>query len=198
MPRFETTQLDHDLLYDRWITFGAWLRERRRITGLTQAETALALRVSRRQWIRYEHGSKMLRKRFKAAARILNVPLETMLDRAAYKVSRRRNDIKGHLGKIGDHLSAGKTYVAVLELLRLNDRIVANTTVGGRIGGGPQATEFAQAVALVDRLPNGLFKLLLDAMQQRTEDKQKEPKMDHQDRNRFRWKCIEALQGQSA
>src|SRR5260370_3119496 len=194
MPRFETTKLDHDLLYDRWITFGAWLRQRRRIAGLTQAETALAVGVSRRQWILYEHGSKMLRKRFKAAAPILNVPLETMLNRAAYKVSPRLNDIKGHLGTIEDHLSAGKTYLAVLELLRLNDRIAAKKQLVKRIGLGPQATEFAQAVAAVGRLPPELFNLLLNAMQGRTKDKKKEPKMDPRDRNRLRAKCIEALQ----
>src|SRR5260370_22687905 len=94
MPRFETTRLDHDLLYDRWIIFGAWLRGRRRIAGLTQAEIALAVGVSRRQWILYEHGSKMLRKRFEAAAPILKVPLETMLNRAAYKVSQAQRHKK--------------------------------------------------------------------------------------------------------
>src|SRR5258708_9108816 len=138
MPRFETTRLDHDLLYDRWIIFGAWLRGRRRIAGLTQAEIALAVGVSRRQWILYEHGSKMLRKRFKAAAPILNVPLETMLNRAAYKVSPRLNDIKGHLGTIEDHLSAGKTYPAVLELLILNHRIAPKTQLAKRTAPAPQ------------------------------------------------------------
>src|SRR5260370_37080603 len=104
----------------------------------------------------------MMRKRFEAVAPILKVPLETKLNRAAYKVSPRLNDIKGHLGTIEDHLSAGKTYLGVLELLRLNDRIAAKKQLVKRIGLGPQATEFAQAAAAVGRFPPEISSMLLN------------------------------------
>src|SRR5205814_8330520 len=99
MPRYEITDLDRSFKDDRWTFFGPWLRSRRLIAGLTQAEAAEEAGVSRRQWIRYEQGSKMLRKRIKRIAAVINVPEQRMLDRAGYKVSARRNDVKGHLSR---------------------------------------------------------------------------------------------------
>src|SRR5437762_6590925 len=104
MPRYEITELDHSFKDDRWTYFGPWLRWRRLMAGLTQDEIATLVGVSRRQWIRYEQGSKMLRKRIKRIAAALNVPEQNMLDRAGYKVSRRRNDVQGHLRRIGDQI----------------------------------------------------------------------------------------------
>ena len=138
MPRYEITELDHSFKDDRWTYFGPWLRWRRLMAGLTQDEIATLVAVSRRQWIRYEQGSKMLRKRIKRIAAALNVPEQNMLDRAGYKVSRRRND--------------------------------------------------------VDRLSAEFFNLLLNVMTESKEDKLKEAIMHPRDRNRFRDRCIEALQ----
>lgn len=195
MPRTKLTELEREFLYDRWKMFGSWLRTKRLMRGATQDEISKVVGVSRNQWIRYERGSKMFRKRMEVVARALNVPLETMLGRAGYKVSRRRNDVKGRLGKIGDMLFAGATDMAILELLRLNDKIAASRNGVMRRGGGLEATEFAEAVVLVNTLPAGLFELLLDAMQSRIKDKMNEPKMPPSDRNLIRKKCLEALQG---
>jgi transcriptional regulator with XRE-family HTH domain len=197
MPRLETTSLDQDFLYDRWRIFGAWLRSRRRMTGKTQAEAAEAAGISRRQWIRYEQGAKMLRKRVERVARIINVPLETMLERAGYKASRRMNDVKGRLDKISDMLFAGTTYMAIVELLRLNDRIILNRNGVGQIRGGPEAVEFCRVIRSVNALPARLYELLWKVMEEMSKDKKKEPRMDPRERNRLERKCIEALRGKS-
>ena len=198
MPRVKITALEHDYLYDRWRVFGAWLRSRRLMTGQTQDEVAQALGISRHQWLRYERGSKMLRKRVEKAAPIVNVALETMLERAGYKASPRMNDVNGRLAKISDMLFAGTTHLAIVELLRLNDQVAPNKDNVRRIGGGPEASEFCRIVTEVSALQEPLFELLRNAMQERSKDKKKEPKLDPRDRNRLRRKCIEALQGKSA
>ncbi len=193
MPRFEITDLDRSFKDDRWTYFGPWLRSRRLIAGLTQDEAAQAAGVSRRQWIRYEQGSKMLRKKIKRAAAVLNVPEQRMLDRAGYKVSRRRNDVNGHLGRIKDHLYAGKDEVAIIDLIKLRDRMLGPK--GYRpIGVGTEGVEFAKLVVSIDQLSAEFFNLLLDVMQESQEEKLNEEIMHPRDRNRFRDRCIEALQ----
>ena len=193
MPRFEITDLDRRFKDDRWTYFGPWLRSRRLIAGLTQDEAAQAAGVSRRQWIRYEQGSKMLRKKIKRAAAVLNVPEQRMLDRAGYKVSRRRNDVNGHLGRIKDHLYAGKDEVAIVDLIKLRDRMLGPK--GYRpIGVGTEGFEFAKLVVSIDQLSAEFFNLLLDVMQESQEKKLNEEIMHPRDRNRFRDRCIEALQ----
>ncbi|MGH9929906.1 MAG: helix-turn-helix domain-containing protein [Pyrinomonadaceae bacterium] len=107
MPRRKRTELDHDFLYDRWKIFGEWLTLQRYHRGFTQNQAAKALGISRQQWIRYELGAKVLRKRMPAMAKTLNVSLEKMLDRADYKASPKRNAAKDRLGRIYDLLCAG-------------------------------------------------------------------------------------------
>src|SRR6266481_8822494 len=195
MPRTKRTELEHNFIYARWETFGLWLRSRRQMRGITQIEIAQIVGVSRRQWIRYEQGSKMYRKRMKIVAAALNVPLETMLDRAGYKVSPMRNDVKGRLAKIGVLLFAGATKFAILELLRLNDRIAETKKNVRPRGAGLDATDFASAVWSVNGLRQDLFELLLSTMQARAEDKRNEPKMRPSDRNRLWKKCLDAIDG---
>ncbi len=126
-------------------------------------------------------------------ARTLNVPLETMLERAGYKTSPRRNDVKGRLGRMAEILFVGRLEFAVLELLRLNERISGNKGGVAPRPGGLSATDFANAVMLVDRLPTNLFDVLLHAMQERAGDKSSEPKTLTSQNNLIRKKCIEAL-----
>ncbi len=194
MPRFELTDLDRSFKDDRWTYFGPWLRSRRLIAGLTQDEAAQAAGLSRRQWIRYEQGSKMLRKRIKRVAAAINVPEQTMLIRADYKVSRRRNDVNGHLGKIKDHLYAGKDDVAIVDLIKLRDRMLGHRKGYRPLGVGTQGVEFAKLVVSIDQLSAEFFNLLLSVMQESQEEKLKEAIMHPRDRNRFRDRCIEALQ----
>lgn len=194
MPRYEMTDLDRSLKDDRWTYFGPYLRERRLIAGLTQEEAATAAGVSRRQWICYEQGSKVLRKKIKRVAAALNVPEQTMLDRAGYKVSPKRNDVNGHLRRIGDHLYAGRDDVAIVDLIKLRDRMLGHRKGYRPLGVGTEGVEFAKLVVSVDRLSAEFFNLLLDVMQESKEDKLKEAIMHPRDRNRFRDRCIEALQ----
>jgi len=194
MPRFEISDVDRSFKDDRWTYFGPWLRSRRLIAGLTQDEAAQAAGLSRRQWIRYEQGSKMLRKRIKRIAAVINVPEQRMLDRAGYKVSARRNDVKGHLSRIGDHLYAGKDTAAFVDLVTLRDRMLGHRKGYRPLGLGTDGVEFAKVVVSIDGLPAEFFNLLLDMMQESQEDKLKEEIMHPRDRNRFRDRCIEALQ----
>ena len=126
-------------------------------------------------------------------ARTLNVPLETLLARAGYRTSPRRNDVKGRLARMSDMLFVGALDFAVLELLRLNERIVGSKGGVAPRAGGLSATDFANAVMLLDRLPTNLFGLILHAMQHRADDKPREPKTLTSQTHRIRKKCIEAL-----
>jgi transcriptional regulator with XRE-family HTH domain len=199
MPRKKRTQLDHDFLYERWRIFGNWLTLQRLDRGLTQNEAAKAVKVSRQQWLRYESGAKVLRKRMPAMATALDVSLEKMLDRAGYKTSPKRNAAKDRLGGIHRLLCAGKIDLAILSLLRLNDRIEGNDSIeGGRTGRGPKAggvaaTNFARAVALLDELPDWLLELALNAMKERSKDMDHETETHPRVKSLIRKKCIEAL-----
>lgn len=126
-------------------------------------------------------------------ATALNVPLEKMLDRAGYKTSPKRNAAKDRLGRIYDLLCAGKVDLAILELLRLNDRIAGNRTAVGPRGGGVAATNFARAVVLLDGLPDWLLEVILKAMQERVHDNKHEPETHPRVKNLIRTKCIEEL-----
>ncbi len=126
-------------------------------------------------------------------ATALNVPLEKMLDRAGYKTSPKRNAAKDRLGRIYDLLCAGKVDLAILELLRLNDRIAGSRTAVGPRGGGVAATNFARAVVLLDGLPDWLLEVILKAMQERVIDNKHEPATHLRVKNLIRKKCIEAL-----
>ncbi len=156
MPRRTRTQLDHDFIYGRWKVFGEWLTMQRNNRGLTQYEAARAVKISRQQWMRYESGSKVLKKRMPAMAAALGVPLEKMLDRAGYRASPKRNAAKDRLGRIYDLLCAGNVDLAILELLRLNDRVRGSRTAVGPGFGGVTATNFARAIVLLDTLPDWL------------------------------------------
>lgn len=128
-----------------------------------------------------------------AVARTLNVPLETMLERAGYRTSPRRNDVKGRLARMAEILFVDRLDFAVLELLRLNERISGNRGGVAPRAGGLSATDFANAVMLLDRLPTNLFGIILHAMQERARDKPSEPKTLTSHNNLIRKKCIEAL-----
>ncbi len=168
MPRRKRTQLDHHFIYGRWKVFGEWLTMQRNNRGLTQREAARAVKVSRQQWMRYESGSKVLKKRMPAMAAALGVPLERMLDRAGYRASPKRNAAKDRLGRIYDLLCAGCVDLAILELLRLNDKLGGGRTAVGPRVGGVTATNFARAVILLDGLPDWLLDKTLNVLQERT------------------------------
>jgi len=65
-----------DLMYGRWQIFGEWITQQRMIVSLTQQQAATAVKVSRRQWIRYELGAKVPLKRMRATSKLLHVTEE--------------------------------------------------------------------------------------------------------------------------
>ena len=101
-------------------------------------------------------------------AAALGVPLEKMLDRAGYRASPKRNAAKDRLGRIYNLLCAGCVDLAILELLRLNDRLKGGRSTAGPRVGGVTATNFARAIVLLDTLPDWLLDETLNVLQERT------------------------------
>ena len=198
MPRVEQTELEREFTKARWMTFGSWLRQRRLITGLTQEQVAKLVGVTRRQWVRYEQGAKMLKKRMRAAARALNVPYNTMLDRAGFDVLPRRNDIRGTLCRIGDHLKADFLDFAILELLKLNDRIRDETKTGTRYGRGVDATHFAEAIILLDRIRPSLSELAVRVLDARNDSHRNQSTPNLQIDPQVISQCVEALREETS
>lgn len=101
-------------------------------------------------------------------AAALSVPLERMLDRAGYRASPKRNAAKDRIARIYNLLSAGCVDLAILELLRLNDKLSGGRTAVGPRVGGVTATNFARAIVLLDTLPDWLLDETLKVLRERT------------------------------
>jgi transcriptional regulator with XRE-family HTH domain len=174
MPRRKRNETNHDLFYGRWQMFGEWMTQQRMIVGLTQQQAADAVKRSRRQWIRYELGrAKVPTKLMKGMSKVLHVTEEKMWDRAGYRVSHNHLAPKDRLEKLQDLLSAGRLEMAIIQLLELNDRITGTSAYGPRFG-GLVATDYANAVKLLDRLPGPWVESLQEVMKERIHDKDDE------------------------
>lgn len=88
MPRKELTADERKVLAENWKTFGRYLRAQRIMRGFTQERAALAAKVSTRQWVRYEQGSRVLFKRFPLIAKALNVSFARIAYLAGYKTAQ--------------------------------------------------------------------------------------------------------------
>ncbi|MFY9622497.1 MAG: helix-turn-helix transcriptional regulator [Pyrinomonadaceae bacterium] len=175
MPRRTQTETKHDYMYGRWQIFGEWLTHQRLLAGFTQTQVAQAIGVSRRQWIRYELGAKVPVKRMDLMSRVLNIHPDRMLDRAGYRTSFKRHAVKEQLGRISDLLSAGRLQMAMLSLLKLNDRIMGiKAAAGPRLG--LNGTDYTHALVLLNRLPTLYVDSLQNLMQERTKDREKKDK----------------------
>src|SRR4051794_31773990 len=106
MPRRKKNDTNHNLFYGRWQIFGEWLTQQRMIVGLTQQQAADLVKVSRRQWIRYELGAKVPIKRMAVMSKVLHTTEEKMWDRAGYRVSHNRHASKDRLERILDMLTS--------------------------------------------------------------------------------------------
>jgi transcriptional regulator with XRE-family HTH domain len=174
MPRKEN--YERELWTDNWKTFGLFLRTQRIVKGFTQEQAAQAAKVSTRQWIRYEQGSRVLSKRYPMIAKALNVPLARMLSLAGYKVAPRRNDVNVRLRRVHDMLRIGRLDLALKYFLLLYYQI-------GPFDAGPgyhphrlTAPNFATAVISLESLPKWLFEVLAKCMQEiLSEHDQKQP-----------------------
>src|SRR5882724_10436827 len=185
MPRRKQTKLDDD---SNWAIFGEWLTQQRLYRRLTQDQAAKAIDVSRHQWMRYELGAKVLRKHMEAMAPVLNVTIEKMLDRAGLKASPKYNAVRSRLGRMYDHLGADRLDLAILELLRLYDKATGCKGGLGPRSGGLEATDFANAVVMINRLPADRVEELLDVMRERIKHKSVTTKVPLPGRNRIRKK----------
>jgi len=190
MPRRKQTKLDDD---SNWAIFGEWLTQQRLYRRLTQDQAAKAIDVSRHQWMRYELGAKVLRKHMEAMAPVLNVTIEKMLDRAGLKASPKYNAVRSRLGRMYDHLGADRLDLAILELLRLYDKATGCKGGLGPRSGGLEATDFANAVVMINRLPADRVEELLDVMRERIKHKSVTTKVPLPGRNRIRKKRADKM-----
>jgi transcriptional regulator with XRE-family HTH domain len=157
---------ERELRTDNWKMFGRYLRTQRIVKGFTQAEAAQAVKVSTRQWIRYEQGSRVLSKRYPLIAKALNIPHARILYLAGHKVAPRRNDVNVRLRRVHDMLRIGRLDLALKYFLLLYYQI-------GRFDTGPgyhphrlTAPNFATAVMSLENLPKWLFEVIANCMQE--------------------------------
>jgi len=192
MPKTKPFPYD-DWLLEGWKTFGKWLRVRRCAAQLTVQQAADAVKVSKRQWIRYENGARVPYKRLERIAEKLNIERQRIYYLAGYKVPRKRNDAPAILRRIqmtlrsGELTSALNQFFALYELLRpegdKSDRQIDSTL----------ADEFAKAVTFLDMLPTWLFEIVLDSMQHRLEKQRKDDGAYVRFRNSLLKDCLAQL-----
>jgi len=165
MPRRIRTQFERALGREGAKAFGQWLALKRELARLSQEKAAQAVGVSRRQWIRYEQGAVVPEKRMKVIAKVVRVPLGKLLQRAGYRTSPKRNDVRARLQSIHDMLIAGSMEGALNELLLLHRWIELDKRKVPPETDGTTAANFAMAVILLDKLPEWLFTVIAGGMQ---------------------------------
>jgi transcriptional regulator with XRE-family HTH domain len=193
MPRRKRPNIEKMVLLEGWRTFGFWLESERSKKRLTQQQAAKAVGVSKRQWIRYEMGSRVQLKRLRPIAEALNISYRRVLYLAGYKTSPKLNDTSCRLRRIHDMLVVGSLDIALAEFLWLYDQI-RPTDRGPRSDfNGVTAPNFANAIIFLDRLPNWLLDDILKATQERTSRSREKSEIHPRVMNSIRKECIEAL-----
>jgi transcriptional regulator with XRE-family HTH domain len=172
MPRKEITKDERALLAENWKTFGRFLRAQRIVRGFTQERAALAAKVSTRQWIRYEQGSRVLSKRFPLIAKALNVSVARIAYLAGYKTAPKRNDANSQLKRIHDLLRIGRLDLALENFLLLYYHIGRLDPELNSYLDSIAPANFATAVISLDRLPKWLFEVIAHCMQKMFSERQ--------------------------
>jgi transcriptional regulator with XRE-family HTH domain len=172
MPRKEITKDERALLAENWKTFGRFLRAQRIVRGFTQERAALAVKVSTRQWIRYEQGSRVLFKRFPLIAKALNVSVARIAYLAGYKTAPKRNDANSQLKRIHDLLRIGRLDLALENFLLLYYHIGRLDPELNSYLDSIAPGNFATAVISLDRLPKWLFEVIAQCMQKMFSERQ--------------------------
>jgi transcriptional regulator with XRE-family HTH domain len=174
--------------------FGRYLRTQRIVKGFTQEQAAQAAKVSTRQWIRYEQGSRILSKRYPMIAKALNIPLSRMLYLAGHKVAPRRNDVNVRLRRVHDMLRIGRLDLALKYFLLLYYQI-------GRFDAGPgyhphrlTAPNFATAVMSLESLPKWLFEVIANCMQEILSEQHDQKQPTSSLRTMVLRECIDEMQ----
>lgn len=193
MPRRKMASDEKMLLRQGWVTFGLWLRQQRIVKGFTQEEAARAVRISTRQWMRYEQGSRVISKRYPSIAKALNIPLARILYLTGHEIAPRRNDANVRLRRIHDMLRAGSLDAALAEFLHLYDRIRPADSEIASNWDGRTAPDFAMTVMLLDKLPKWLFEVVTKCMQKRFSERQVQRRSDHDLRSLIVTECIDEV-----
>lgn len=193
MPRRKMASDEKMLLLQGWETFGLWLRQQRIVKGFTQEEAARAVRISTRQWMRYEQGSRVVSKRYPSIAKALNIPLARILYLTGHEIAPRRNDANVRLRRIHDMLRAGSLDSALVEFLNLYDRIRPADSEITSNWDGRTAPDFATTVMLLDKLPKWLFEVITKCMQKRFSERQVQRRSDHDLRSLIVTECIDEV-----
>jgi transcriptional regulator with XRE-family HTH domain len=185
---------ERELVTDNWKMFGRYLRTQRIVKGFTQEQAAQAAKVSTRQWIRYEQGSRVLSKRYPTIAKALNIPLARMLYFAGHKVAPRRNDVNVRLRRVHDMLRIGRLDLALKYFLLLYYQI-------GRLDPGPgyhphrlTAPNFATAVISLESLPKWLFEVIANCMQEILSEQHDQKQPTSRLRTMVLRECIDEIQ----
>lgn len=147
---------------NRWRVFGQWLKKQREEKELTQDQAAKSANVSRRQWMRYESGKKVLQKQIPGIAHALDLPTNTVLQRALYKPIP---GVSSGLTKMYQYLKTGDPVSALQELLKVDAKI------NDRPYNDEQAKNFAELVLQLDSLPPEQATLLLEQASKKRTDK---------------------------
>lgn len=193
MPRRKRTKNERIMLTDGWKTFGLWLESQRLAKRLTQQQVAVAVGVSKRQWIRYEMGSRVQLKWMRPIAYALNVTERRMLYLAGYKIPPRLNDASHQLRRMHDMLLAGSLDIALEEFLSLYERIRPTDRESHSDFNGLTGPNFANAIIFLERLPNWLMEEILKAIQKRTSCSGQDIETHPRSKSLIRKKCNEAL-----
>src|ERR1044072_4359705 len=172
MPRKEITKDERALVAENWKTFGRFLRAQRIVRGFTQERAALAAKVSTRQWIRYEQGSRVLFKRFPLIPKALNVSVARIAYLAGYKTAPKRNDANSQLRRIHDLLRIGRLDLALENFLLLYYHIGRLDPELNSYLDSIAPGNFATAVISLDRLPKWLFEVIAQCMQKMFSERQ--------------------------
>src|SRR5437879_443118 len=113
MPRKRLDPGHDQWLLDGWKTFGKWLKERRIGRRFTLQQAADAVKVSKRQWIRYEQGARVPDKRLDRIASKLNIERRRIYYMAGFQVPRKRNDTPALLRRMHVIMQTGDLYSAL-------------------------------------------------------------------------------------
>src|SRR5436190_7463890 len=167
MPKKKPFPYD-DWLLEGWKTFGKWLRVRRCAAQLTVQQAAAAIKVSKRQWIRYENGARVPYKRLERIAKKLNIERQRIYYLAGYDVPRKRNDAQALLRHMHVTLRSGDLTSALGQFFVLYETLRPEEDKSDREIDSTLAQEFAKAVIFLDMLPTWLFEIVLGCMQHRT------------------------------
>ncbi|MGZ5434549.1 MAG: helix-turn-helix domain-containing protein [Pyrinomonadaceae bacterium] len=166
MPKRRLDPCYHQWLLEGWKTFGKWLKERRIGRRFTLQQAADAVKVSKRQWIRYEQGARVPDKHLDRIASKLHIERRRIYYMAGFQVPRKRHDAPALLRRMHVTMQTGDLQTALEQFLLLYQSM-RPIPPGGDDSDLDATTpvHFAQAIVCLDALPKWLFQMILKSMQ---------------------------------